>query len=73
MYCSSRNIPDCSVLRWLLQDHAAEKFETHPIIFGDFLKIGAPAIDRVYDDLQDLKKLGVVLSDVSTSQYSFVL
>ncbi|XP_065178852.1 dynein axonemal heavy chain 6-like [Sycon ciliatum] len=44
-------------------DHAAEKFETQPIIFGDFLKVGAPAADRLYEDLIDMKKLETVLND----------
>ena len=42
----------------------AESFVTNPIIFGDFIKIGAAEIDKVYEELP-LKKLKQVLEDVS--------
>lgn len=38
--------------------------ETNPIIFGDFMKMGADAADRMYEDLTDMNKLKNVLNDV---------
>jgi len=34
----------------------AEDFVKKPIIFGDFLKVGAPKEDRIYEDLSDRLK-----------------
>lgn len=39
--------------------------DSHPIIFGDFMKMGADAADRMYEDLTDMNKLKNVLNDVS--------
>ena len=38
--------------------------EYKPIIFGDFMKMGADASDRIYEDLTDLNKLKNILNDV---------
>ncbi|KAM4706665.1 dynein axonemal heavy chain 6 [Discoglossus pictus] len=38
-------------------------FVTKPIIFGDFLKVGADAADKVYEDLIDVEKIKSVLQD----------
>ena len=38
---------------------------TEPIIFGDYIKMGAEKHDRLYEELNDLKKLKNVLQDVS--------
>ncbi|XP_075717900.1 dynein axonemal heavy chain 6 [Rhinoderma darwinii] len=38
-------------------------FVTNPIIFGDFIKIGADKADRVYEDLTDMEKIRSVLQD----------
>ncbi|KAK0131808.1 Dynein heavy chain 6, axonemal [Merluccius polli] len=38
-------------------------FVTEPIIFGDFIKLGAEKDDRVYEDLTDMEKIGAVLQD----------
>ncbi|XP_062864847.1 dynein axonemal heavy chain 6 isoform X2 [Trichomycterus rosablanca] len=35
----------------------------HPIIFGDFIKVGAPKSDRVYEDLTDMDKIRNVLQE----------
>ncbi|KAK3507623.1 hypothetical protein QTP70_031174 [Hemibagrus guttatus] len=35
----------------------------HPIIFGDFIKVGAEKADRVYEDLTDTEKIRNVLQD----------
>ena len=43
----------------------AESFIKHPIIFGDFLKMGAAPADKMYEELTDLTKLQNVLQDVS--------
>ena len=43
----------------------AESFIQHPIIFGDFLKMGAAPADKMYEELTDLNKLQNVLQDVS--------
>ena len=42
-----------------------EALESQPIIFGDFMKMGADPVDRMYEDLTDLNKLKNVLNDVS--------
>ena len=42
-----------------------ETFEEKPIIFGDFIKMGASQEDKMYEDL-DMKKLKHVLNEVRT-------
>ncbi len=44
---------------------SAEKFEEFPIIFGDFMKVGASRSDRIYEELVNMKKVPLVLSEVS--------
>ena len=41
-----------------------EKFESSPIIFGDFIKMGADPSDRLYEELADMKKIRNVLNEV---------
>ena len=43
----------------------AEKFETAPILFGDFMKMGADPSDRIYEELADISKVKNLLADVS--------
>ena len=43
-----------------------EKFEEAPIIFGDYMRVGASRSDRVYEELVDMKKVFNVLEEVST-------
>uniref|UniRef100_A0A8C4HR50 Dynein, axonemal, heavy chain 6 n=2 Tax=Dicentrarchus labrax TaxID=13489 RepID=A0A8C4HR50_DICLA len=38
-------------------------FVTQPIIFGDFIKVGADKEDRLYEDLTDMVKIQAVLQD----------
>ncbi|KAG7458844.1 hypothetical protein MATL_G00224900 [Megalops atlanticus] len=38
-------------------------FVTQPIIFGDFIKVGADKADRIYEDLTDIEKVRSVLKD----------
>ncbi|XP_016084420.1 dynein heavy chain 6, axonemal [Sinocyclocheilus grahami] len=38
-------------------------FVNQPIIFGDFIKVGADKADRVYEDLTDMEKIRQVLQD----------
>ncbi|XP_061882783.1 dynein axonemal heavy chain 6 [Entelurus aequoreus] len=38
-------------------------FVTEPIIFGDFIKVGAEKEERLYEDLTDLNKIQAVLQD----------
>ncbi|XP_062296546.1 dynein axonemal heavy chain 6 [Scomber scombrus] len=38
-------------------------FVTQPIIFGDFIKVGAAKEDRLYEDLTDMNKIKMVLQD----------
>ncbi|XP_019622649.1 PREDICTED: dynein heavy chain 6, axonemal-like [Branchiostoma belcheri] len=45
------------------QNVEPETFVNSPIIFGDFIKMGAPANDRTYEELSDMKKLKNVLGD----------
>ncbi|XP_022090689.1 dynein heavy chain 6, axonemal-like isoform X2 [Acanthaster planci] len=40
-----------------------ESFIKKPIIFGDFMKMGADESDRLYEDIMDLNKLKNVLQD----------
>ena len=54
-------------LLYLEQDVSPEHFEESPIIFGDFIKIGATDSDKMYEDLVDMKKLYTVLSEVFPS------
>ena len=42
-------------------------FETNPIIFGDYIKVGAEKADRVYEDLSNIEKVKSVLGEVSSS------
>ena len=49
-----------------LQVFEARSFVSNPIIFGNFMKVGAASEDKIYEDINDLKKLKNVLSDVST-------
>lgn len=44
----------------------AEKFETSPILFGDFMKMGADPADRIYEELVDISKVKNLLADVSS-------
>ncbi|XP_041838798.1 dynein heavy chain 6, axonemal [Melanotaenia boesemani] len=41
----------------------ASYFVTQPIIFGDFIKIGAEKEDRQYEELTDINKIQAVLQD----------
>lgn len=43
---------------------SVEKFESSPIIFGDFIKVGADPSDRLYEELADMKKISSVLNEV---------
>ncbi|KAM4603926.1 dynein axonemal heavy chain 6 [Polymixia lowei] len=38
-------------------------FVTKPIIFGDFIKVGAEKAERLYEDLTDMEKIQAVLQD----------
>ncbi|XP_065911794.1 dynein axonemal heavy chain 6-like [Dysidea avara] len=50
-------------LKHFSKDTPPEKFETEPIIFGDFMKMGAPKSDRIYEEITDKKKLNHMLSE----------
>ncbi|XP_038058161.1 dynein heavy chain 6, axonemal-like isoform X2 [Patiria miniata] len=45
------------------QNIEPETFVKKPIIFGDFMKMGAEENDRLYEDIMDLNKLKNVLQD----------
>ncbi|XP_058967936.2 dynein axonemal heavy chain 6 [Pocillopora verrucosa] len=45
------------------QNVQAEKFETAPILFGDFMKMGADPSDRIYEELADISKVKNLLAD----------
>ena len=47
-----------------MQDISAEKFEESPIIFGDYMKMGASQADRIYEELVDMKKVANILTEV---------
>ena len=38
---------------------------TNPILFGDYIKMGAAESDKMYEELTDMTKLKNVLNDVS--------
>ena len=54
----------------MLQTVEPESFVTNPIIFGDYIKVGAAKEDRVYEDLSVLEKVKTSLSDVGTIYFS---
>lgn len=54
----------------MLQTVEQESFVKSPIIFGDFMKIGAEKEDKLFEDLIDMKKLKTVLVDVSQDSSS---
>jgi hypothetical protein len=39
-------------------------FHKKPIIFGDFMKIGAEKSERLYEEIHDYEKLKSVFEDV---------
>ncbi len=41
-----------------------KSFAEKPIIFGDFIKIGAEKSDRLYEEINDYEKLKNVFHDV---------
>jgi len=43
----------------------AESLATNPIIFGDFIKVGAAREDRMYEELSNIDKVKTSLRDVS--------
>ncbi|KAG9395747.1 Dynein heavy chain and region D6 of dynein motor [Carpediemonas membranifera] len=43
-------------------DHE-EVFVEHPIMFGSFMKMGAPAEERFYEQITDMNRCGKVLTD----------
>lgn len=47
----------------------SSSFVKHPIIFGDFMKMGAAPQDKMYEELADLDKVSAVLQDVSMSPH----
>lgn len=55
------------------QDLAPEQLEENPIIFGDFIKVGASKDDRLYEEYSDQKKLRNALSEVGVSKGVSVL
>ena len=46
-----------------LQDISADHFEEHPVVFGDYIKIGASDADKLYEEI-NMKKVMNVLSEV---------
>ncbi|XP_059155726.1 dynein axonemal heavy chain 6-like isoform X2 [Physella acuta] len=40
-----------------------ESFVVKPILFGDFMKMGAPESDRMYEELTDITRVAAVLND----------
>ena len=52
------------VMPFYNQNVESEKFETNPILFGDFMKMGADPADRIYEELADITKVKNLLTDV---------
>ena len=48
-----------------VQDITPERLEEKPIIFGDYMKMGAAKDDRMYEEIADFKKVTNVLTEVS--------
>ena len=46
------------------QNVESTTFETNPILFGDFMKMGADPADRIYEELADVSKVKSLLADV---------
>ncbi|TRY65354.1 hypothetical protein DNTS_005929 [Danionella cerebrum] len=66
------NIEDKSYFNTMLSEMASKYFSiniepsfftSQPIIFGDFIKVGADKTDRVYEDLTDMERIRQVLQD----------
>ncbi|XP_047189968.1 dynein axonemal heavy chain 6 isoform X2 [Scophthalmus maximus] len=49
--------------RYFSIDLEPSYFVDQPIIFGDFIKVGAEKEDRLYEDLTDMSKIRTVLQD----------
>jgi len=49
----------------------AESLATNPIIFGDFIKVGAAREDRVYEELNNIDKVKISLNDVGFTLSSY--
>ena len=48
-----------------VQDITPERLEEKPIIFGDYMKMGAAKDDRMYEEIADFRKVTNVLTEVS--------
>ena len=48
----------------VLQNLDPNTMTTHPILFGDFMKVGADKEDKMYEDLTNIDKVKQVLGDV---------
>ena len=48
----------------LFQNVQPERFESNPILFGDYMKMGADPSDRLYEELTDVTKVKNLLTDV---------
>ena len=57
-------VDHCGIL-FSLQTMEPEMFIDNPILFGDFLKMGADKADKMYEELNDFAKLRTILNDVS--------
>ncbi|XP_023668206.2 dynein axonemal heavy chain 6 [Paramormyrops kingsleyae] len=66
------NNEDKAYFNTMLSEMASKYFEFNlepsyltdkPIIFGDFIKVGADKADRLYEDLTDIEKIRSVLQD----------
>ncbi|KAL9959258.1 hypothetical protein ACROYT_G032565 [Oculina patagonica] len=57
-----------TILSEMSQKHFSQNvepttFETTPILFGDFMKMGADPADRIYEELADINKVKSLLAD----------
>ena len=41
-----------------------DSLQTNPILFGDFIKVGAAKEDKMYEELSNLDKVKAVLGEV---------
>jgi dynein heavy chain len=49
--------------KYFNKEISADKFEESPIIFGDFMKIGAAEADKMYEELTNMKKVVAILEE----------
>ena len=55
-----------SAISLIPQNLQPESLASHPILFGDFMKVGAAKEDKMYEDLSNRDRVKQVLGEVSS-------